>query len=341
MEEQDKIIDTPTEAAPAPSFEAPSAPVSANRSAGSRLARNFVVGLAIAVGVALIATIVVFVVGIYKFGWTGPAAQVVLKTAALPMATVNGDTISYAEFLGDITTLKRFYAKLVADGEVEEASLPPESDIRLNAFNRLVQNALLEQEALRRSVKVADADVEAEFEKLQSGQTGEQSIEQQISDLYGWTTEQFKEKVLRPYVLEAKVREALEADPAIGQAALDLANEVAGKAKAGEDFAELAKTFSADSSNSGTGGDLGWFGKGVMVPEFEAAAFALAPGDISDPVKTQFGYHIIRLDEVKKDKKTGEITEVKAAHILVQGVNVDQYLQDMFDNAKISKFVEI
>jgi len=72
------------------------------------------------------------------------------------------------------------------------------------------------------------------------------------------------------------------------------AREVLERAKKGEDFAALAKQFSEDTS-AGNGGDLGSFGRGQMVPEFEQAAFSLAPGAISDLVQTQFGIHIIKV----------------------------------------------
>ena len=75
------------------------------------------------------------------------------------------------------------------------------------------------------------------------------------------------------------------------------AEELLARLRAGGDFNALAKQFSVDTSNKDQGGDLGWFGRGMMVKPFEDAAFALKPGELSGIVETQFGYHIIKLDE--------------------------------------------
>jgi peptidyl-prolyl cis-trans isomerase D len=72
------------------------------------------------------------------------------------------------------------------------------------------------------------------------------------------------------------------------------AKEVLGKVRAGGDFAELAKQYSGDPGNKDQGGDLGWVVRGQMVPNFEQASFALQPGEVSDLVKTEYGFHIIK-----------------------------------------------
>jgi peptidyl-prolyl cis-trans isomerase C len=89
----------------------------------------------------------------------------------------------------------------------------------------------------------------------------------------------------------------------------DEAKEVEKELKAGADFAELAKKKSKDPGAS-DGGDLGFFTKDQMVPEFSAVAFSLQPGQISDPVKTQFGWHIIKVEE-KRDRKAPDFDQVK------------------------------
>src|SRR3954470_1836869 len=89
----------------------------------------------------------------------------------------------------------------------------------------------------------------------------------------------------------------------------DQAKKIESDLKKGADFAELAKKESKDPGAS-DGGDLGFFTKDQMVPEFSAAAFALEPGKISDPVKTQFGWHVIKVEE-KRTRKAPGFDQVK------------------------------
>jgi len=76
------------------------------------------------------------------------------------------------------------------------------------------------------------------------------------------------------------------------------AKDILSKINAGDSFETLAKKFSTCPSGK-KGGDLGMFGKGMMVPEFEEASFKAKAGEVVGPVKTQFGYHIIKVTEIK------------------------------------------
>jgi parvulin-like peptidyl-prolyl isomerase len=97
------------------------------------------------------------------------------------------------------------------------------------------------------------------------------------------------------------------------------AEDILKRVQAGEDFAALAKEFSEDPGSRAQGGDLGWFGRGVMVKEFEDAAFALKQGEVSGVVESPFGYHIIKLEERRRQMNDANnvVEEVHARHILV------------------------
>ena len=85
-------------------------------------------------------------------------------------------------------------------------------------------------------------------------------------------------------------------------AALKEAQDVLAQAKAGKDFGELAKQYSKDPGSARNGGDLGWADKSSFVAPFADALFSMKPGEIRGPIKTQFGYHIIRLEEIQAQK---------------------------------------
>jgi peptidyl-prolyl cis-trans isomerase SurA len=98
------------------------------------------------------------------------------------------------------------------------------------------------------------------------------------------------------HILVAVPKDAKQADV---DKALSRAQEISQRAKAGGDFTAMARQLS-DGPSAAQGGDLGWFRRGVMVPEFERAAFALPVGAVSDPVRTQFGFHVIKVEDKRK-----------------------------------------
>ncbi len=141
------------------------------------------------------------------------------------------------------------------------------------------------------------------------------------------TTTQFEDADFRNYVrgilLRQKLYDLWTKDVAIDQdmvwarhilvASEEDAQIVLDKLNAGEDFASLAAYYSQDTSNSSNGGDLGWMYKGQMVQEFEEAAWALEPGQISQPVKTSFGVHIIQaISHETRQLSAAELSSAKS-----------------------------
>ncbi|UZF90941.1 peptidylprolyl isomerase [Bosea sp. NBC_00550] len=110
---------------------------------------------------------------------------------------------------------------------------------------------------------------------------------------------------------EAHARHILVEDEAQAKAVVE-------RLKKGEDFAKIAGEISKDPGSGKEGGDLGWFSKDRMVPEFAEAAFKLKKGEVSEPIKSQFGWHVIKLED-KRSKPLPDFAAVKP--------QIDQYLE--------------
>jgi len=105
------------------------------------------------------------------------------------------------------------------------------------------------------------------------------------------------------------------------------ANDISDRLKKGEKFAKLAE-LSKDTGSAKKGGDLGYFGRGQMVPEFEQAALSLKPGEVSKPVKTRFGYHIIKLVDIQK----GEPADFEQSKESIQRQLLGEKRKRVFDS---------
>lgn len=187
------------------------------------------------------------------------------------------------------------------------------------AVDTLITKSLIEQEVKKEKVSVSDKEVDEEVKTLIEAYGGEEAFNAQLQQA-GLTKEDLEvdvktnlqiEKLLEPTIKitdkemqtffdenketfvkakQVKASHILVEDEAT-------AKEVKKKIDDGGDFAELVKEYSTDPGTVEAGGDLGFFGEGSMVPEFEAAAFSMEVDEISEPVKTTHGYHIIKVTD--------------------------------------------
>ncbi len=166
--------------------------------------------------------------------------------------------------------------------------------------------------------------------------------DEEIAEYYDKNRGNYKENPQRKY---RYVTIPLVPSPEDRKAAEDKINKIYEFAISGEDFAELAREYSEGPSGP-EGGDLGYFTKGKMVKEFEDAAFALKINGVSEPVKTQFGWHIIKATDFRTNENGEE--EMRASHILVKvepGADarrdIETVAQGFYENVQADSFIVI
>ncbi|HEX9881195.1 MAG TPA: peptidylprolyl isomerase [Hyphomicrobium sp.] len=199
------------------------------------------------------------------------------------VAKVNGKPITEAEM--------KF-----AEGEIgsELASLPAEVKRRALA-EYLIDNALF-AEAAEAEKLGSTPEFEEQMRYLRQRMLREQYFEKTLK---GTVSEDEAKKIYDTRVASLKIEEEVAARHLLVDSE-EKAKDLRAKIVGGADFAEVAKENSTDPGSKEQGGMLGYFTKGQMVPEFEAAVFKLHKGEISEPVKTNFGWHIIKLEDRRR-----------------------------------------
>jgi peptidyl-prolyl cis-trans isomerase C len=291
-----------------------------------------------------------------------PEAAAKPVPAQLPevIAKVNGESITKTEFEDAIKSAEQQAGSPVPADQRDR--------VYREILDQMIGYKLLTQESKAKKVNVPDADVEAQILRIKQQFPTEKEFTaalaqrhmtvaqirndarqnmavsklvedavsskatvkpEEIQAFYQQNPQNFQEseKVHASHILIAAPKDA---DAATKAKARAKAESILKDVKAGKDFAALAKAYSEDPGSAPNGGDLGFFPKGQMVPPFEASAFGLKPGSVSDLVETDFGYHIIKVIE-KQPGRTVPLEEAKP--------RIEQYLEAQNREKHTTEFV--
>ncbi|QDY71719.1 peptidylprolyl isomerase (plasmid) [Qingshengfaniella alkalisoli] len=252
---------------------------------------------------------------VFSFGLAGQVAAQDTVTADTVLATVNGDEITAGQLLLIRAQLPQQYQQV-----------PPDA-LFSGLLDQVIQQTLLAQQvdspdpqtkaALKNEERAVLAS--AALEDVVSAAVTDEAIQQKYDEAYA-DAEPTKEYSASHILVETE------------EEAADLKTQL----DEGADFAELARENSTGPSGP-NGGELGWFSEGMMVPEFEQAVMAMAPGQVSDPIETQFGWHVIKLTETRMaDAPTLEEVRGELAGQIQQEA-VEAHLNELTDGSEIDR----
>ncbi|WP_342043653.1 peptidylprolyl isomerase [Bacillus sp. OTU2372] len=235
------------------------------------------------------------------------------------VATINGEKITKDEL----------YTKLV-------------KQYGSDTVDQMINDKIVETEAEKKKITVSNSTINSEIDKLKEQYGGENAFNQALVN--NNTTLSALKNDVKNYLL---IKKLLEPEIKITEDEMKTyfeenkdsyataeqvkashilvadektAKEIKQKLDNGEDFAILAKKYSTDESTKDKGGELGYFAKGTMVTEFDNVAFTLPVNKISDPVKTEYGYHIIKVE----DKKAAQAANYEASKAEIKETLFDQ-----------------
>jgi len=264
---------------------------------GSKLspkARHVLVSLG-----AIALTLAVMTSFVYREDPTGSSVRKIVGVIPYPAAVVGSHVITFKDYLVERDSLSSYFASTAAQSGTE---MPDEETIGKNILDTMAHKLVVADLASEAGIALDDAKVE-EFYTNALGGADPAAFESQLQTTFGWTPDQFKERVVKPVVLATQVGEAIAKDETRQAEVKQAAQAAYGRVASGEDFASVATETSADPSAT-AGGDVGSIRFSDIPEEWREAIAALKPGEYSD-VKEGNGYFMI----FKAMERTGKGAE--------------------------------
>ena len=248
------------------------------------------------------------------------------------LVTIDGDTVTLEEFNKELDRIPANMKMLVLTESGKRSFL-----------DRYVIKRLLLREAKKENIE-KEKDFEDRLIEIREQLLIESLLKKKVTMNINTTEDELKKYY---EANKDKFKKSLEIETRQIVVRTDKeAKEIKARLDKGEDFAELARTYSIDPNAKTTGGAIGYHGKGSLLPEYEAVAFKLTKaGQISQPVKTQLGYHIIQLTGVKEAGYTPfeEVKEFIKQRIVQERQNevLEKYVTELKKGAKITVSEEL
>lgn len=290
-------------------------------------------------------------------------ALVMLLTAcgSSAVAKVNGKEISREDFDKEYAMNEKLFTLQYGEEFLEGAGMTGRSvkaELKDQVLNLMIMSQLIQEDLTKNNIEITEEDEQKAIEEMKA-QIGDEAAYKEFLEMTKFTEEEFNQYTIQNYmyrrhmemfneqspITDEQVKAAYEENKTMYDTVTashilvdseEEAKEVKARLEAGEDFAVLAKEVSTDTGSKENGGALGAFTYQTMVQEFSQAAFAMEVGEISDPVESQFGWHIILVTDKQGDAETfAETIRMKLsseAH--------SAYLMELQESAKVERLAD-
>jgi parvulin-like peptidyl-prolyl isomerase len=255
-------------------------------------------------------------------------------------ALVNDQPITTADYQKQVSQVEAFFTQEGLDVESAEGR-ERLAQARRQVLEQMIDQELIRQAAAEMGVSISQAQLQSSIQDIIDQSGGQEEFGQSLQAM-GTTYEDFQQMLLDQLLSEA-VYGAVTASISttaeqvharhILVSTRERAEEVLTRLQAGEDFAYLAREYSEDISSRETGGDVGFFPRGVMPPEVEEVAFTAEIGEVSGVVESPFGFHIIQVLEREEREIAVEVFENLRQQTFMQ------WLQDRREQSTIDRFI--
>lgn len=252
----------------------------------------------------------VFGVMIYGFKVENKITKTASTIIPFPATFTSSGVITMADFYHEKDYINHFYTATKQESGVDQKELDKQ------IVNQLIENKIVKNEAIKMKFKVSDKEINDAMSQIYESNEGQEQVEKTLSELYNLTVKQFKELVATQLIRDKINNEAIDkvtvrhiltrvdenaAEDKVSEAKTKI-ESIADEIKGGLSFEEAAKKHSEDVGSNEQGGLLDPFSRDEMVKSFEDAAFSVPINEVTKPVRTSFGFHLIKVE-----KRTGFI----------------------------------
>lgn len=317
-----------------------SKPMNTNKKGNSHEKKMKPSTIVYAIIVFIIAYILIVGFLIYGFGVNNRLTQTTSKIIPYPAAIIGSKKIITINELNDnLQAVRKFYENQdfsQVGMRVDFTTEDGQKRLKIREkqlFNKMIENKVIEILAKERGINITAETVDQNVKrKLDEYGTAEEA-KANLEKLYGWTLDDFKNKVVRPSLYAEELEKSIldQNKKEFSAGAQTKINEAKKELDGKADFAETAKQYS-EGATAREGGELGWFAKNQLIPEVAEAAFSLKKGATSGVIESELGYHIIEVE----DKKTENGSDlVKIRQIFAKKTSFADWLDEEIKNLKI------